>query len=151
MARIYDFVALRVILQTIPECYAALGIIHETWPPVPRRIKDYVAMPKPNGYRSLHTTVIGPDEKTIEFQIRTKEMHDEDEYGVAAHWLYKEEKGDPAIRQKTRRRTDVGPATQDLARAFFGKHDRRRRDAPGNESGFLPAPDLRRDAAGRRR
>jgi guanosine-3',5'-bis(diphosphate) 3'-pyrophosphohydrolase len=93
MARIYDFVALRVILQTIPECYAALGIIHETWPPVPRRIKDYVAMPKPNGYRSLHTTVIGPDEKTIEVQIRTKEMHDEDEYGVAAHWLYKEKKG----------------------------------------------------------
>jgi len=90
MGRIYDFVAMRVIVATIPECYAALGVIHETWPPIPRRIKDYVAMPKPNGYRSLHTTVIGPDEKTIEFQIRTKEMHDEDQYGVAAHWLYKE-------------------------------------------------------------
>jgi GTP pyrophosphokinase len=100
MEKIYDFVALRVILQTIPECYAALGIIHETWPPVPRRIKDYVAMPKPNGYRSLHTTVIGPEEKTIEFQIRTKEMHDEDEYGVAAHWLYKEKKGGNAVSGK---------------------------------------------------
>ena len=97
---IYDLVAMRVIVTTIPECYATLGVIHETWPPVPRRIKDYVAMPKPNGYRSLHTTVIGPDEKTIEFQIRTKEMHDEDQYGVAAHWLYKE-KGGNKISGKT--------------------------------------------------
>ncbi len=93
MGRIYDMVALRVIVATIPECYAALGVIHEAWPPIPRRIKDYVAMPKPNGYRSLHTTVIGPGEKTMEIQIRTKEMHDEDQYGVAAHWLYKEKKG----------------------------------------------------------
>jgi guanosine-3',5'-bis(diphosphate) 3'-pyrophosphohydrolase len=89
MGRVYDLAAIRVIVNTMPECYAVLGIIHGNWPPVPRRIKDYVAMPKPNGYRSLHTTVIGPGEKTIEFQIRTKEMHDEDEYGVAAHWLYK--------------------------------------------------------------
>jgi GTP diphosphokinase / guanosine-3',5'-bis(diphosphate) 3'-diphosphatase len=88
IAQVHDLVAMRVIVGTMPECYAALGIIHEMWTPVPRRIKDYLAMPKPNGYRSLHTTVIGPDDKTIEFQIRTKEMHDENEYGVAAHWLY---------------------------------------------------------------
>ena len=90
MGRVYDLVAMRIIVNTVPECYAALGVIHEKWPPVPRRIKDYVAMPKPNGYRSLHTTIIGPNEKTVEIQIRTKEMHDENEYGVAAHWLYKE-------------------------------------------------------------
>jgi GTP pyrophosphokinase len=90
MGRIYDLVAMRVIVDTLPECYAALGVIHEMWPPLPRRMKDYIAMPKPNAYRSLHTTVIGPGGKTIEFQIRTQAMHDENEYGIAAHWLYKQ-------------------------------------------------------------
>ncbi len=99
MGRVYDLVAMRVIVDTLPECYAALGVIHEAYPPLPRRIKDYIAMPKPNAYRSLHTTVIGPEGKTIEFQIRTKAMHDENEYGVAAHWLYKQ-KTDPSGRVK---------------------------------------------------
>jgi GTP pyrophosphokinase len=90
LSRVHDLVAMRVIVATLPECYAALGVIHEAWPPLPRRIKDYIAMPKPNAYRSLHTTVIGPDGKQVEIQIRTQEMHDENEYGIAAHWLYKE-------------------------------------------------------------
>jgi GTP pyrophosphokinase len=88
MAKIYDLAAMRVIMTTIPECYAALGVVNEKWPPIGSRMKDYIRVPKPNAYRSLHTTVTGPDGKTIEIQIRTKEMHDENEYGVAAHWLY---------------------------------------------------------------
>jgi len=90
IGKIYDLVAMRIIVNTVPECYAVLGVIHEAWPPIPGRIKDYIALPKPNAYRSLHTTVIGPGEKIVEFQIRTREMHDTSEYGVAAHWLYKD-------------------------------------------------------------
>ncbi len=90
ISRIYDLVALRVIFKTVPECYAALGVVHEHWPPFPGRIKDYIAMPKINNYRSLHTTIIGPEGKHIEIQLRTEEMHAENEYGIAAHWLYKE-------------------------------------------------------------
>jgi len=98
--RVHDLVAMRVIVETLPECYAALGVIHEAWPPLPRRIKDYIAMPKPNAYRSLHTTVIGPEGKQVEIQIRTKEMHDENEYGVAAHWLYKQKQEGAAVSGK---------------------------------------------------
>lgn len=89
--RVYDLVALRLVFETVPECYAALGVINNLWPPLPGRIKDYIAMPKPNNYRSLHTTVIGPEGKHVEIQLRTKEMHDENEFGIAAHWLYKEQ------------------------------------------------------------
>jgi len=97
--KIYDLVATRIILKTVGECYAALGAIHERWPPLPGRIKDYIAMPKPNGYRSIHTTVIGPEQQIVEFQIRTEKMHEENELGIAAHWFYeqmKREKGPPA-------------------------------------------------------
>ncbi|MDO8664851.1 MAG: RelA/SpoT family protein [Candidatus Liptonbacteria bacterium] len=90
ISRINDLVALRLVFETVPECYAALGVINNLWPPLPGRIKDYIAMPKPNNYRSLHTTVIGPQNKHVEIQLRTKEMHDENEFGIAAHWLYKE-------------------------------------------------------------
>lgn len=90
---IYDLVALRVIVKTVEECYSALGLIHKMWPPVPGRFKDYIALPKPNGYRSLHTTIFGPEQKITEIQIRTEAMHDESENGIAAHFAYQQSKG----------------------------------------------------------
>jgi GTP diphosphokinase / guanosine-3',5'-bis(diphosphate) 3'-diphosphatase len=88
--RVYDFVALRIITQSVKDCYAALGIIHQTWSPVPGRIKDFIAMPRPNGYQSLHTSVISERGFPFEVQIRTEEMHRRAEEGIAAHWKYKE-------------------------------------------------------------
>jgi GTP pyrophosphokinase len=90
LERVYDFVALRVVTESVKDCYAALGIIHQTWSPVPGRIKDFIAMPRPNGYQSLHTSVVSDHGVPFEVQIRTEAMHRHAEEGIAAHWKYKE-------------------------------------------------------------
>lgn len=92
--KIYDLVALRIITSSLENCYAVLGVLHSKYKPLPGRIKDYIAFPKPNGYRSIHTTVFGPESHILEVQIRTAEMHSEAEYGIAAHWAY-DERGKP--------------------------------------------------------
>jgi len=88
--RIYDLVAMRIIMPNTEECYEALGIIHQLWKPVPGRFKDYIAIPKPNGYQSIHTTVFAQKGRIVEIQLRTKKMDEEAEWGIAAHWLYKD-------------------------------------------------------------
>ncbi|MBP9701293.1 MAG: bifunctional (p)ppGpp synthetase/guanosine-3',5'-bis(diphosphate) 3'-pyrophosphohydrolase [Candidatus Pacebacteria bacterium] len=87
--KVYDYLAIRVVVQNVEQCYQVLGIVHEIWRPLPQRVKDYIAFPKPNGYKSLHTTVITPNRTILEVQIRTETMHREAEYGIASHIIYK--------------------------------------------------------------
>jgi len=101
LSKIYDLIALRIVVPDVATCYEVLGVIHQHFKPLKGRIKDYIAQPKPNGYRSLHTTVFTHQGEIVEIQIRDPEMHNEAEYGIAAHWHYKEEDETKKIKEKT--------------------------------------------------
>ncbi len=117
--KVYDIVALRIIVADVTECYATLGILHSLYKPLAGRIKDYIAQPKPNGYQSLHTTVFSEDGAILEFQIRTEEMHDEAEYGIAAHWRYKENAPESKQAKKVKWMADLAHIQKELHQENF--------------------------------
>jgi len=101
-SQVYDFLALRIVTDTVKNCYAALGIIHQEWPPIPQRFRDFIAMPKPNLYQALHTTIITEERQSFEIQIRTRDMHTLAENGIAAHWKYKDEDPQSLVKEDQR-------------------------------------------------
>ncbi|KKW30789.1 MAG: PpGpp synthetase/hydrolase Rel [Candidatus Uhrbacteria bacterium GW2011_GWD2_52_7] len=120
MSKVYDIVAMRIIVKDISDCYAVLGILHGLYTPLPGRIKDYIAQPKPNGYQSLHTTVFDETGSILEFQIRTLAMHEESEYGVAAHWRYKE--GATAAERNVKWMEELARIQKELSTSDFMAH-----------------------------
>lgn len=120
ISKVYDIVALRVVVNDIPSCYAVLGILHGLYTPLPGRIKDYIAQPKPNGYQSLHTTVFNAEGSILEFQIRTTKMHEENEFGIASHWKYKE--GETEKERNVRWMEELAEIQKELSTTDFMRH-----------------------------
>ena len=119
---IFDLVGVRIVVEDLRDCYAALGVIHAAWKPMPGRFKDYIAMPKFNMYQSLHTTVMGPEGKPLEIQIRTKAMHDMAEFGISAHWRYKE---DPGSKKRKQQETSDVPWLGEVVETYLEASDPR--------------------------
>src|SRR5258706_9755405 len=143
-SQLYDVRALRVIVPSMKDCYTALGVVHNLWQPIPKEFDDYISRPKGNLYQSLHTAVIGPQDKTLEVQIRTEEMHRHAEFGVAAHWRYKEPgsaskgRADAAFDQKIAWLRELLAWRDEVA--AWGKSSRQ---AQADETGDVPTPQGR--------